>query len=56
MNGLIHDALEIRQEIELGLRAPADDAFVFWRDSARLSDLSTGVQCCTFQPSQTVAE
>ncbi len=52
MNGLIHDALEIRQEIELGLRAPADDAFVFWRDSARLSDLSTGVQCCTFNPAR----
>jgi pimeloyl-ACP methyl ester carboxylesterase len=52
MNGLIHDALEIRQEIELGLRDPADDAFVFWRDSARLSDLSTGVQCCTFNPAR----
>ena len=31
---------------------PADDAFVFWRDSARLSDLSTGVQCCTFNPAR----
>ena len=50
MNGLIHDALEIRQEIELGLRDPADDAFVFWRDSARLSDFSTGVLCCTVNP------
>ena len=52
MNGLIHDALKIREEIELGLRDPADDAFVFWRDSARLSDLSTGVQCCTFNPAR----
>lgn len=52
MNGLIHDALQIRHEIELGLRDPTDDAFVFWRDSARLSDLSTGVQCCTFNPAR----
>jgi len=52
MNGLIHDALEIRQEIELGLRDPADDAFVFWRDSARLSDFSTGVLCCTVNPAR----
>jgi hypothetical protein len=52
MNGLIHDALQIRHEIELGLRDPADDAFVFWRDSARLSQLSTGVQCCTLNPTR----
>ena len=54
MNGLIHDALQIRHEIELGLRDPADDAFVFWRDSARLSQLSTGVQCCTFNPTRLI--
>ncbi len=50
MDGLIHDALKIRKEIERGLHDPADDEFVFWRDSARLSDISTGVQCCTFKP------
>jgi hypothetical protein len=49
MNGLIQEGLLMRREIELGLRDPADDAFVFWRDSARLSQLSTGVQCCTLK-------
>lgn len=52
MNGLIQEALLMRREIELGLRDPADDAFVFWRDSARLSQLSTGVQCCTLKPTR----
>ena len=52
MNGLIKEALLMRREIELGLRDPADDDFIFWRDSARLSQLSTGVQCCTFNPTR----
>jgi len=57
MNGLIHDALEIRQEIQLGLRDPADDAFVFWRDSARLAGgPKHGCPVLHFQSSQTVTE
>lgn len=52
MNGLIKEALLLRREIDLGLRDPADDDFIFWRDSARLSQLSTGVQCCTFNPTR----
>ncbi len=52
MDGLIHDALQIRREIQLGLRPPSDDALVFRRASARLSQLSTGAQCCTLHPTR----
>ena len=50
MNGLIEDALKIRREIKRGKRDPANNAFVLVRDSARLSDFSTGVHRGTLAP------
>jgi pimeloyl-ACP methyl ester carboxylesterase len=51
MNDLIDKALQMRAEIEAGATLPTeDDAFIVYRDSARLSDFSTGVHCCTLQP------
>lgn len=50
MDGLIQEALKIRREIERGRRAPDDDAFVFARQSARLSNFSTGVHGSTHNP------
>lgn len=48
MNGLIEMALQIKADIEAGKHVPTDnDAFVVYRVSARLPELSTGVQCCT---------
>ena len=36
-----------------GKHVPTDnDAFIVYRDSARLSSLSTGVQCCTLNPAK----
>ena len=53
MNNLIADALHIRASIEAGNHVPTDDdAFVFYRTAARLSNFSTGVHCCTLQPSK----
>ncbi len=52
MNGLIQNALQIKQKMELGLIDPANDAFVIPRASARLVQLSTGVQCCTLNPTR----
>ena len=39
-------------KMELGLHDPAVDAFVIARASARLVQLSTGVQCCTLNPTK----
>jgi hypothetical protein len=50
MDGLIKKALKIRREIERGKRDPADNAFVIFRTSARLSDFSTGVHRGTLEP------
>jgi pimeloyl-ACP methyl ester carboxylesterase len=51
MNNLIEMALQIKADIEAGKHVPTDnDAFVAYRNSARLSDFSTGVHCCTLQP------
>jgi hypothetical protein len=51
MNNLIAEALQIRASIEAGQHVPTDDdAFIFYRTSARLSNFSTGVHCCTLQP------
>ena len=51
MNDLIAEALEIRASIEADQHLPTDDdAFIFYRTSARLSNFSTGVHCCTLQP------
>jgi pimeloyl-ACP methyl ester carboxylesterase len=51
MNDLIKQALDIKNEIEAGKHFPAeDDAFIFYRDSARLSDFSTGVHGTTLNP------
>jgi pimeloyl-ACP methyl ester carboxylesterase len=44
MNDLIHKALKLRDRMRSGKHKPSDDeSFVFYRDSARLSDFSTGV-------------
>lgn len=51
MNDLIDKALQMRAEIAAGATLPTeDDAFIVYRDSARLSDFSTGVHCCTLAP------
>lgn len=50
MDGLIQEALKIKREIERGKRDPNDDALVFLRSSARLSDFSTGVHRGTRKP------
>ncbi len=51
-DGLIQEALKIKREIERGQRDPNDDAFVFYRSSARLSDFSTGVHRGTRSPAR----
>ena len=52
MNDLIDQALQMRADIAAGNTLPTEnDAFIVYRgDSARLSDFSTGVHCCTFKP------
>jgi pimeloyl-ACP methyl ester carboxylesterase len=51
MNNLIAEALHIRASIAAGQHLPTDDdAFIFYRTAARLSNFSTGVHCCTLQP------
>lgn len=51
MNNLIDQALGMRDDIAAGKRLPTgDDAFIAYRDSARLSDFSTGVHRGTLQP------
>jgi len=53
-DGLIQEALKIRREIERGFRDPSDDAFVYYRSSARLSDFSTGVHRGTLSPARMI--
>jgi hypothetical protein len=50
MDGLIQEALRIRRDIQMGRRDPSDDAFIFFRSSARMVDLTTGVHRGTLQP------
>ncbi len=51
MNDLIKEALDIKNAIEADKHFPKDDdAFIFYRDSARLSDFSTGVHGSTVNP------
>jgi pimeloyl-ACP methyl ester carboxylesterase len=53
LNRLIHEALRARTRIEKGKHFPTDDdAFVFYRNNARLSNFSTGVHGRTFNPAQ----
>ena len=53
MNDLIDAALGIQQDIAAGKHVPTDDdAFVFYRVSARLSDFSTGVHGSTLKPAK----
>ena len=53
MNKLISAALRIKQDIESGKHFPTDDdAFVFYRTSARLSNITTGVHGSTHDPAQ----
>ena len=53
MNDLIDKALQIRQDIQNGEHVPTDnEAFIVYHDSARLSDFSTGVHCCTLNPAK----
>ena len=48
MNELIDIALKTMADIEAGKHFPSEnDAFVIYRGSAELADLSTGVLCCT---------
>jgi pimeloyl-ACP methyl ester carboxylesterase len=51
MNRLIDKALKIRDGIRQGKHTTSDDdVFTVYRDRARLSDVSTGVHCCTTRP------
>ena len=56
MNGLIEEAQQIKKKIELGLIETANPndltqhPFPIFRANARLVQLSTGVQCCTLNP------
>jgi pimeloyl-ACP methyl ester carboxylesterase len=51
MNNLIAEALHIKASIAAGQHVPTDDdAFIFYRTAARLSNFSTGVHCCTLEP------
>jgi hypothetical protein len=51
MNALIDKALAIRSKMQAGTYIPSDDeSFVVYRDSARLSDFSTGVHRGTLSP------
>jgi hypothetical protein len=51
LNALIDTALGIKQKMAEGKYQPADeDAFTFYRNSARLSDVSTGVHGGTLSP------
>ena len=51
MNYLIERSLQIEQDMQDGKHVPTDDdAVVIYRSSARLSDFSTGVHCCTLAP------
>jgi pimeloyl-ACP methyl ester carboxylesterase len=53
LNNLIDRALQIKADIEAGKHVPTDnDAFIIYRSSARLSDFSTGVHCCTLSPAK----
>jgi hypothetical protein len=53
MNDLIDQALQMRADIEAGKSLPTgDDAFIVYRDSARLSDFSTGVWRGTLKPAK----
>ena len=53
MNKLIDDALDLQQDIAAGKHVPTDDdAFIFYRVSARLSDFSTGVHGRTLKPAK----
>lgn len=51
MNDLIKQALDIKQDIEADKHFPTDDdAFIFYRTNARLSNFSTGVHGSTVNP------
>lgn len=53
MNDLIDLALQMKADIAAGLSLPTDnDAFIAYRDSARLSDFSTGVWKGTLNPAK----
>ncbi len=53
MNRLIDQALAIRAAMAAGSYQPTDnDSFVFYRNSARLSDVSTGVARGTLRPAK----
>ena len=53
MNDLIDQALQMRADIAAGNSLPTDDdAFIVYRDSARLSDFSTGVWKGTIHPAK----
>jgi pimeloyl-ACP methyl ester carboxylesterase len=53
MNDLIDQALQLRADIAAGNSLPTEnDAFVAYRDSARLSDFSTGVWKGTLNPAK----
>jgi pimeloyl-ACP methyl ester carboxylesterase len=53
MNDLIETALQIKADIEAGKHVPTDnDVFVVYRNSARLMNISTAVQCCTLNPAK----
>jgi hypothetical protein len=53
MNALIDKALEVKRQMAEGKYQPADEGtFVFYRSSARLATLSTGVHRGTLQPAK----
>ena len=58
MNGLIQEAQLLKRKIELGIVATPDPndltqhPFPLYRANARLVQLTTGVQCCTEEPTR----
>ena len=53
MNNLISKALEIKRKMAEGTYQPSDeDSFIFYRNSARLSDFSLGVHRGTLRPAK----
>ncbi len=53
MNNLIEKALQIRKDMLAGKHVPTnDDAFIFYRTSARLAPLSTDIHSSTLRPAK----
>ena len=55
MNRLIASAQQLQSAMEAGEHTPPDDeVFMVYHDRARLSDISTNVDCCTTRPQKLI--